>query len=66
MANLDYSLTLKYALLWIGFGGFLAAAFIGSVAWYNSKKPAGWEDVEPPGWVPKISSEESEISESDQ
>lgn len=31
--------------------GFIAAVGLGSVAWYNSKKPAGWEDVEAPGWA---------------
>ena len=34
--------------------GFLAAVTIGSIAWYNSKRPAGWEDKERPDVVPKI------------
>ncbi len=34
--------------------GFIAAVTIGSIAWYNSTKPAGWEDTERPNIVPKI------------
>lgn len=35
-------------------GGFLAATILGSIAWYNSKRPPGWEDKERPDIVPKI------------
>ena len=34
--------------------GFIAAVAIGSIAWYNSKRPAGWENKERPDIVPKI------------
>lgn len=34
--------------------GFVAAATIGSIAWYNSKRPTGWEDKERPDIVPEI------------
>lgn len=34
--------------------GFIAAVAIGSIAWYNSKRPAGWEDKERPDVVPKV------------
>ncbi|MGE5658300.1 MAG: photosystem II assembly protein Psb35 [Actinomycetota bacterium] len=34
--------------------GFVAAVTIGSVAWYNSKRPPGWEQKERPDFVPKI------------
>ncbi len=34
--------------------GFLAAVVGGSLAWYNSKRPAGWEDVERPSFIPEI------------
>jgi hypothetical protein len=34
--------------------GFIAAVTIGSIAWYNSKRPAGWEDAEKPNIVPNI------------
>ncbi len=34
--------------------GFTAATLIGSVAWYNSKRPVGWKDKERPEGVPSI------------
>ena len=34
--------------------GFLAAVTIGSIAWYNSKRPVGWEDKERPDAVPEV------------
>ncbi|QKD82475.1 hypothetical protein HPC62_10050 [Thermoleptolyngbya sichuanensis A183] len=34
--------------------GFIAAVTIGSIAWYNSKRPPGWEAKERPDIVPKI------------
>ncbi len=34
--------------------GFIAAVSIGSIAWYNSKRPAGWEDKERPDVVPNV------------
>lgn len=36
--------------------GFLAAVVIGSIAWYNSKRPAGWEGRERPDIVPEVKS----------
>lgn len=42
--------------------GFVAAVTIGSIAWYNSKRPAGWEDKEKPDFVPNVSAEEGEES----
>ncbi|MGD1917701.1 MAG: photosystem II assembly protein Psb35 [Pleurocapsa sp.] len=39
--------------------GFVAAVSIGSIAWYNSKRPAGWENAERPDIVPKMSEEEN-------
>jgi hypothetical protein len=38
--------------------GFIAAVSIGSIAWYNSKRPMGWEDKERPNMVPKVDKEE--------
>lgn len=58
LAELDYSTTLKttfYGLLAVG---FLAAVIIGSIAWYNSKKPPGWEGAEKPNWVPEVDTED--------
>lgn len=45
--------TLVYAV------GFIAAVVIGSIAWYNSKRPPGWEDKERPDVVPKVGDESS-------
>ncbi len=38
--------------------GFLAAVVGGSLAWYNSKRPAGWEGMERPGFIPKINTDQ--------
>ena len=38
--------------------GFIAAVSIGSIAWYNSKRPAGWENVQRPDFVPEMEAEE--------
>ena len=37
--------------------GFIAAVGIGSIAWYNSKRPPGWEDKDRPGFVPEVKTE---------
>lgn len=34
--------------------GFIAAVSIGSIAWYNSKRPPGWETKERPSFIPKF------------
>ncbi len=34
--------------------GFIAAVTIGSIAWYNSSRPAGWENTKTPTIVPKV------------
>ncbi len=38
----------------LGIVGFIAAVSIGSIAWYNSKRPVGWEDKERPDIVPEV------------
>lgn len=38
--------------------GFIAAITFGSVAWYNSKRPPGWEDTDKPDIVPDLTSEQ--------
>ncbi|MFM6193030.1 MAG: photosystem II assembly protein Psb35 [Planktothrix sp.] len=38
--------------------GFIAAVSIGSIAWYNSKRPPGWEDKERPDYVPQVNAED--------
>jgi hypothetical protein len=42
------------ALIAVGAIGFLAATIIGSIAWYNSKRPPGWENKERPAIVPEV------------
>ncbi len=37
--------------------GFIAAVTIGSIAWYNSKRPVGWENKDRPDFVPKVDKE---------
>jgi hypothetical protein len=41
----------------VGVVGFVAAVTLGSVAWYNSKRPVGWEDKERPDVVPEVKKE---------
>lgn len=44
-----------FSAITIIFGvGFLAAVTIGSIAWYNSKRPVGWEDKDRPDIVPEV------------
>lgn len=43
--------------------GFIAAVTIGSIAWYNSKRPAGWEGQDRPDWVPEVDTKQDEESE---
>jgi len=38
--------------------GFVAAVGIGSIAWYNSKRPPGWEDKGRPDYIPKVNQED--------
>jgi hypothetical protein len=42
-------------LIGVGVLGFIAAVTIGSIAWYNSERPAGWEGRERPGFIPDTS-----------
>jgi len=65
LAALDYAATLNSTLVFILVGGFIAAVVAGSIAWYNSKKPAGWEDAEKPNWVPKVGTKEAPKKGSD-
>lgn len=56
---------LTLPLLVVGIG-FLAAIGIGSVAWFNSKRPPGWEASDRPDYVPKVGAEsESNPSEAE-
>lgn len=40
--------------------GFIAAVGIGSIAWYSSKRPVGWEDAQKPNFIPDVKANESE------
>jgi hypothetical protein len=51
--HFPWSFTLVYVV------GFIAAVTIGSIAWYNSKRPVGWEDKERPTMVPEVKKEET-------
>ena len=44
--------------------GFIAAVSIGSFAWYNSKRPAGWEDAARPDFMPEMKSEDNSKTKS--
>jgi hypothetical protein len=41
--------------------GFIAAVAIGSVAWYNSKRPPGWENKARPDGVPEVNADEPNV-----
>jgi hypothetical protein len=43
--------------------GFIAAVTIGSIAWYNSKRPPGWEDTQKPDYLPKVNSSDADKSD---
>lgn len=44
--------------------GFIAAVTVGSIAWYNSKRPPGWEGRERPNVVPKVEGDPTSNDES--
>ncbi|MDJ0660090.1 MAG: hypothetical protein QNJ42_11460 [Crocosphaera sp.] len=44
--------------------GFIAAVTIGSIAWYNSKRPAGWENAEKPDYIPDVESDNQKDNQS--
>lgn len=46
--HFPYAFTAVYVI------GFIAAVSIGSIAWYNSKRPVGWEDKKRPDFVPEV------------
>lgn len=41
-------------LVIVGIVGFITTATVGSIAWFNSKRPQGWQDKERPDYVPKV------------
>jgi len=59
----EHNLTIPLAVLGVG---FVAAVSIGSIAWYNSKRPPGWESKERPDFVPEVEKDDliADVSES--
>ena len=45
--------------------GFIAAVTIGSIAWYNSKKPVGWEEAKRPDYIPEVETEKPPETEAE-
>jgi hypothetical protein len=43
--------------------GFIAAVGIGSLAWYNSKRPPGWEDAARPDFMPDVEAKDDKDSQ---
>lgn len=52
-SGFPFAFTLVYVV------GFIAAVVFGSIAWYNSKRPSGWEDKERPDIVPEVKAEDN-------
>ena len=42
--------------------GLVAAVSLGLVAWYNSKRPVGWERSQRPKFIPKVNTGRDEDS----
>lgn len=59
----EHDFTIPLAVLALG---FVAAVGIGSIAWYNSKRPPGWESKDRPDFVPKVDKDDliADVSES--
>jgi hypothetical protein len=55
LAVAETSFPAMTVLIGVGVLGFIAAVTIGSIAWYNSERPAGWEGRERPGFIPDTS-----------
>ncbi len=54
MEAMSESAPYTFSLTAVAIVGFIAATTIGSIAWYNSKRPVGWEDKERPDIVPDV------------
>jgi len=58
-----YQFPLAFTLLYVF--GFIAAVIGGSLAWYNSKRPPGWEGTDRPNIVPELSNVDTSPSDVD-
>ncbi|HEY9894507.1 MAG TPA: hypothetical protein V6D34_03705 [Candidatus Sericytochromatia bacterium] len=56
-ASTGMQFPLSFTLVYVV--GFIAAVSIGSIAWYNSKRPPGWEGKDRPDAVPEVKKEET-------
>lgn len=45
--------------------GFIAAVTIGSIAWYNSKRPPGWENADRPNIIPDLKTDDTQQKDSE-
>lgn len=54
-SSFPWAFTAVYAV------GFIAAVTIGSIAWYNSKRPPGWEDKQRPDVVPEVDNQDPNV-----
>lgn len=45
--------------------GFIAAVSIGLIAFFNSKRPVGWEDAKRPDLIPDLSKKENSSNSDD-
>lgn len=43
--------------------GFVAAVSIGLVAFFNSKRPVGWEDAQRPDVIPDLNPDKSKVAQ---
>ena len=59
VANTSSGLNFPWAFTAVYVVGFIAAVTIGSIAWYNSKRPAGWESQKRPDFVPDVEKKEN-------
>lgn len=55
LATVETTFPAMTVLVAISLLGFIAAVSIGSIAWYNSERPAGWEGRERPSFIPDTS-----------
>ncbi len=56
-ANTGHNFPVAFTAVYVV--GFIAAVTIGSIAWYNSKRPAGWESKDRPDFVPKVDKDDT-------
>ncbi len=58
-----FQFPLAFTLLYVF--GFIAAVAGGTIAWYNSKRPPGWEGTDRPGFVPEVENADDAPSDVD-